>query len=89
MANRQGKSENIASFILIAYNMPAQAENTIRSLLPGYQQDVRPEEYEVLIVENESSNTIRKEFLDTLPSNFSYFLRQESQPTPIHAINFG
>ena len=88
-SRRQSGSDDIASFILIAYDMPAQAENTIRSLLPDYQQGVRPEEYEVLIVENESANTISGEFLNTLPSNFSYHLRQETQPTPIHAINYG
>lgn len=88
-SNRQGKSEDITSFVLIAYNMPAQAENTIRSLLPDYQRGVRAQEYEVLIIENESANTIRKEFLDTLPFNFSYHLRHETQPTPIHAINYG
>jgi glycosyltransferase involved in cell wall biosynthesis len=77
------------SFVLIAYDMPLQAQNTVRSLLPDYQLGVQLEEYEVLIVENESANTISREFLDTLPANFSYHLRQETQPTPIHAINYG
>jgi hypothetical protein len=89
ISNRQGSQDELASFVLIAYNMPAQAENTIRSLLPGYQRDVRPEDYEVLIVENESANTISPDFLKTLPFNFSYHLRQETEPTPIHAINYG
>ena len=89
MSNRQGKGEGVASFVLIAYDMPAQAENTIRSLLPDYQLGVSVEDYEVLIVENESSNNISKEFLEALPSNFSYHLRRETQPTPIHAINYG
>lgn len=81
--------EGLTSFVLIAYNMPGQAENTIRSLLPDYQRGVHSGEYEVLVVENESANTISKAFLDTLPSNFSYHLRKETQPTPIHAINYG
>lgn len=88
-SNRQRGEDGLASFVLIAYDMPAQAENTIRSLLPGYQREVGPEDYEVLIVENESANTISRDFLDTLPANFSYHLRQETQPTPIHAINYG
>lgn len=89
MSGRRGGGEELVSFVLIAYDMPAQAENTIRSLLPGYQRGVSPEDYEVLIVENKSPNTISRQFLDTLPSNFSYHLRQETQPTPIHAINYG
>ena len=79
----------IVSFVVIVYDMPAQAENTIRSLLPGYQRDVSADDYEVLIIENESSNTLSRAFLDSLPRNFSYHLRQETRPTPIYAINYG
>ena len=85
-----GNSEEpVVSFVLIVYDMPAQAQNTVRSLLADYQREVRPRDYEVLIVENESGNTISSEFLRTLPANFSYHLRKETQPTPIHAINYG
>lgn len=85
-----GNSEEpVVSFVLIVYDMPAQAQNTVRSLLADYQREVRPRDYEVLIVENESGNTISPEFLRTLPANFSYHLRKETQPTPIHAINYG
>lgn len=79
----------LVSFVVIVYDMPVQAQNTVRSLFADYQQDVRPEDYEVLIIENESANTMSRTFLDSLPPNFSYHLRQESQPTPIHAINYG
>lgn len=77
------------SFVVVVYDMPAQAQNTVRSLFADYQQDVNSEDYEVLIVENASANTMSRDFLDLLPTNFSYHLRQESQPTPIHAINYG
>ncbi len=83
------QNDTVVSFVVIVYDMPAQAQNTVRSLLPDYQRDARSEDYEVLIVENESANTMSREFLDSLPSNFSYHLRKETQPTPIHAINYG
>ena len=89
LSSGRSAPEEFASFVLIAYNMPAQAENTIRSLLPDYQRGVRLEDYEVLVIENESANNISPDFLKTLPYNFSYHLRQETQPTPIHAINYG
>lgn len=89
VSNGPRESETIVSFVVIVYDMPAQAQNTVRSLLPDYQRDVRLQDYEVLIIENESANTMSREFLATLPSNFSYHLRQETQPTPIHAINYG
>jgi hypothetical protein len=69
--------------------MPAQAQNTVRSLLPDYQRGTQSQDYEVIIVENESANTMSREFLDSLPSNFSYHLRKEIRPTPIYAINYG
>jgi hypothetical protein len=90
LGESSGSSEEpVVSFILIVYDMPAQAQNTVRSLLADYQREVRPQDYEVLIVENESGNTISPDFLRTLPANFSYHLRKETQPTPIHAINYG
>lgn len=89
VSDGQRRSETIVSFVLIVYDMPVQAQNTVRSLLPDYQLGVRLQDYEVLIVENESANTMSQEFVATLPSNFSYHLRKESRPTPIHAINYG
>lgn len=89
LAKAQQPAGLSVSFVVIVYDMPAQAENTVKSLLPEYQQDVSVENYEVLIVENESHNTMSRQFLDSLPANFHYHLRQESQPTPIHAINYG
>lgn len=77
------------SFVVIVYDMPEQAQITVRSLMTDYQLDVEADEYEVLIVENASAATMSRSFLDSLPSNFHYFLRQETQPTPVHAINFG
>ncbi|NQX88611.1 MAG: glycosyltransferase family 2 protein [Halioglobus sp.] len=79
----------LLSVIVVAYNMPAQAENTIRSLLPDYQCGVPSTHYEVVIVENASDNTISPAFLQTLPVQFSYHLRQETRPTPVYAINYG
>ena len=88
-SNSNHTDECVVSFVVIVYDMPTQAQNTVRSLLADYQLDARPEDYEVLIVENASANTMSRTFIDSLPPTFSYHLRQESQPTPIHAINYG
>lgn len=69
--------------------MPAQAENTVRSLMTNYQHGVQSSDYEVLIVENRSANTMAESFVSALPQNFSYHLREETHPTPVHAINYG
>jgi hypothetical protein len=58
MSNRQNPDAVTVSFVLIVYDMPAQAQNTVRSLLPDYQLDACLQDYEVLIIENESANTL-------------------------------
>lgn len=77
------------SIILVVYDMPAQARNTLLSLTPDYQVGTRPGDYEVIIVENESPRLMEPAFLESLPEHFSYYLRTETDPTPVHAINFG
>lgn len=77
------------SFIVILYDMPLQAEKTLYSLMPEYQQGVDASDYEVIVVENESANTLSRDFVAQLPANFSYHLRAEREPTPVHAINHG
>lgn len=77
------------SLVLIVYDMPEQAANTIRSLLPGYQREVSGSEYELIVVENASASTLRPDFLQDLPANVHYHLRQNPEPSPAQAINYG
>ncbi len=84
-----GSARPLISFIVIVYDMPEQAERTLRTLLPDYQTGVNDGDYEVVVVENKSGNVMSEEFLDSLPSNFRYFLRDETKPTPVFAIEYG
>jgi len=77
------------SLVVVVYNMPEQAARTLLSLTPAYQHQVAETDYEVIVVENQSSATLSRGFLDSLPGNFRYHLRQENQSTPVHAANFG
>ncbi len=77
------------SNIVIVHDMAEQAEYTIRSLQTDYQHDVQAHQYEVIIVENESPNLMREEFLQSLPANFHYHLRRNPEPSPGPAVNFG
>ncbi len=79
----------VDSIIFIVYNMPAQAKNTLESLRTNYQQDVQQEDFEVILVENESANLMDSQYIASLPSNFHYYKRAETQATPVHAINYG
>ncbi len=77
----------LLTIIVVVYKMPVQAKNTIRSLLPSVQHGCREEEYEVIVVENSSDQTLDREFIDDLPGNFRYLLRRETAPTPVYAVN--
>ncbi len=83
------QSQPLLSIVVVVYDMPDQAKNTLISLGTDYQQDVSMGDFEVIVVENESANLMNKEFVKSLPPNVHYYRRQETQPTPVHAVNFG
>lgn len=82
-------SQPLLSIIVIAYDMPRQALNTLRSLSPEYQQGVTGYEYEVIVVENRSRRNMDAAAVARLPGIFHYFLRDEPGVSPAAAINFG
>ncbi len=77
------------SLVVIVYDMQVQAERTLLSLSPQYQEGVSESDYEVIVVENESANNLSRDFVERLPANFSYHLRAERESTPVHAVNHG
>lgn len=89
LGSRNESTRPLVSIVLIVYDMPAQAQNTVRSLLPDYQKGVQARDYEVLVIENESASMMSSEFIESLPANFSYHPRKETRPTPIFAANDG
>ncbi|MFD3299099.1 glycosyltransferase family A protein [Aquipseudomonas alcaligenes] len=82
-------STPLLSIIVIAYDMPRQALNTLISLSPSYQEGVAAEDYEVILVENRSLRNMDAAAVEALPGNFRYFLRDEPGISPAAAINFG
>jgi len=82
-------SKPLLSIIVIAYDMPRQALNTLTSLSPGYQEGVSADDYEVILVENRSRRNMDATAIAALPGNFRYFLRDELGVSPAAAINFG
>ena len=75
------------SVIVVAYRMSRQLENTLYTLSAGYQQGVVPEDYEVIVMENSSSDNLDPAAVDALPDNFRYVLREETAATPVYAVN--
>lgn len=77
------------SIVMIVYKMPDQADKTLQSLSPAYQVGAEEEDYEVIVVENSSDKNLGEERATRHARNVRYFLRQETQRTPVHAVNFG
>ncbi len=79
----------LLSIVVIVYDMPRQALNTLHSLAPRYQTRARAGDYEVIVVENRSPRTIEPAAVAALPRNFRYILRDEAGVSPAAAINEG
>lgn len=80
--------EPCLSIIVIAYNMPRQAMNTLLSLALPYQKNVTADDYEVIVVENRSDNNLDAAAVAALGPQFRYFLRDEPGISPVPAVNF-
>ncbi len=76
------------SVIVIVYNMPRQAMNTLMSLAAAYQKNVSSDDYEVIVVENRSEQVLDESAVKALGDNFRYFLRDEAGVSPVPAVNF-
>jgi len=79
----------LLSVVVVVYDMPRQAMNTIETLSPGYQRDVTSEDYEVVVVENESTSLLDPVVVRQLGPNIRYLLRQEAGTSPAAAVNEG
>ncbi|MCB1615750.1 MAG: glycosyltransferase [Pseudomonadales bacterium] len=77
------------SIVLIVYKMPRQALNTIYSLSINHQKNVRETDYEIIVVENLSSDNLDGDAVCAIGNNIRYFPRNETSASPVGAINFG
>ncbi len=75
--------------MVVVYDMPVQAMNTLHSLSPGHQRGVADHDYEVVVVENMSENTLDPAEVHALGANMRYLLRDEPGQSPAPAINAG
>lgn len=77
------------SLVVVIYNMRREAPRTLHSLSPAYQQGITAAEYEVIVVENGSTEPLEAAFVEALPDNFRYFPMEPPHPSPVKAVNFG
>ena len=77
------------SVVIVVYDMPRQALNTIRSFAAGYQRHVDPQTYEIVVVENRSHHLLGEAQATSVASNVRYFLRENEGQSPVPALIFG
>lgn len=75
------------SVIAIFHNMRREASRTLRTLAQPYQLDVDTSEYEVIVVDNGSTEPLNPDWVNSFGRNFLY-KRYDNNPTsPCWAIN--
>jgi glycosyltransferase involved in cell wall biosynthesis len=78
----------VLSVVVVVYDMPRQALNTIESLSPAHQ-GVDGRDYEIVVVENHSAATLTPEQVRQAAPNARHLLRRESGSSPAPALNAG
>ena len=77
------------SVVVVVYNMRREAPRTLLSLSPGYQRRVEPSDYEVIVVENGSSEPLDRETVEGFGLGFRYVYVENASPSPAAAVNLG
>lgn len=77
------------SVVVVVYNMRREAARTLHSLSARYQRGVREEDYEVLVIENGSTEPLDAASMSAYGTNFRYLPVPDPAPSPARAVNFG
>jgi hypothetical protein len=76
------------SVVIVCYEMRHQLANTLRSLLPPYQQDIALDQYELRVVHNGSVAPLPSEFWNFSPNViYEHVPREQAPKNPGVAIN--
>lgn len=74
--------------IVVVYDMEREAPRTLFTLSPGYQ-NIAPSLYEVIVVENGSSQRLDQLAVRGTAENFQYVYKKPGDPSPVGALNLG
>jgi glycosyltransferase involved in cell wall biosynthesis len=77
------------SVIVIGYNMARELPRTVHSLSPALQRDIAAHDYEVIVIDNGSTQPFELEELQRLGGNISTHRMVNATPSPVPAINHG
>lgn len=77
------------SVVVIFYNMRREARRTLYSLTKTYQQNSSGISYEVIAIDNGSTEPLGEDFVKSYGENFRYVYFDTSTPSPCKALNYG
>lgn len=77
------------SAIVIVHDMRREAPRTLFSLSPEYQREVKPDDYEVIVIENGSSAPLSRDEVERIAPNFRYHRHETISSSPVAAVNLG
>jgi len=77
------------SVIIVFFNMQREARRTLYSLTTRYQREIAIEDYEVIVLDSNSSEPLDREWVESLQENFHYHYIASDMPTPCRALNTG
>jgi hypothetical protein len=69
--------------------MARELPRTLRSLAPGYQRGIDPDDYEVIVVDNGSPEPLDPAMLAAFPGALRHFRIEDAPPYPARAANLG
>lgn len=76
------------SVIVIGYNMRREIPRTVWSVTTPYQRWVQADDYEIIVVENGSSEPLDQHEVEAIGPNIRYFYLEDPPPSPAFAVNF-
>ena len=77
------------SVVVAFYNMRREAVRTLYSLTSNYQLGVNQDDYEVIILDSNSTKPLDHNWVESIQNNFVYRYVESRWPTPCEAMNVG
>lgn len=77
------------SVVVILHNMRREAARTLFSLSRAYQQNMAEEDYEIIAIDNGSTQPIDTQLLASLSPRVRYHFHETSSVSPVEAVNLG
>lgn len=85
----EGRQAIALSVVLVAYNMAREIPRTVQSLSAAMQRGIAQDDYEILLVDNGSTQPFDEALCRRLAPNLRVIRVPDAGPSPVRAINMG